>query len=149
MTTSARSCSREANTRDSYFEIQFLKWNLNCDFLTQQRKWPPRMLLLIFPGFDDVRGFYSDDVKVRSFQLVIFHLGPDYGKLRSTSSIVNVEKTRRGRLSVLSRLHLLLQLTQSKEVDFSEQGNNRLYHFKEVTSMTSAIRPPEVVICYL
>ena len=41
-------------------------------------------------GFDDVRGFYSDDVKVRSIRLVILHLGPDYGELRSTSSIVNV-----------------------------------------------------------
>ena len=76
---------------------------------------------------------------------MIFHLGPDYGELRSTSSIVNVEKTR----AALYRLHLLLQRTQSKEVDFSEQGNNRLYHFKEFTSTTSAIRPPKVVICYL
>jgi hypothetical protein len=89
------------------------------------------MLLLIFPGFDDVRGFYSDDVKVRSFQLVILHLGPDYGELRSTSSIVNVEKTRAA-CSEIYRLHLLLQRTQSKEVDLSEQGNNRLYHFEEL-----------------
>ena len=115
---------------------------------TQQRKWPLRMLLLIFPGFDGVRGFYSDDVKVRSIRLVILHLGPDYGELRSTSSIVNVEKTR-ATCSEIYRLHLLLQRTQSKEVDLSEQGKNRLYHFKEVISMTSAIRPPKVVICYL
>ena len=125
MTTSAQSCSREANTRDSYFENQFLKWNLNCDFSTQQRKWPLRMLLLNFPGFDGVRGFYSDDVKVRSFQLVILHLGPDYGELRSTCSIVNVEKTQAA-CSEIYRLHLLLQRTQSKEVDLYEQCNRDL-----------------------
>ena len=81
---------------------------------------------------------------------MILHLGPNYGELRSTSTIVNVEKTGpRRRLSEIYRLHLLLQRTQSKEVDLSEQGNNRLYHFKEVTSMTSAIRPPKMVICHL
>ena len=78
---------------------------------------------------------------------MILHLGADYGELISTSSIVNVEKTRAA-CSEIYRLHLLLQRTQSKDVDLSEQGNNRLYHFKEVTSMTSAIRPPKVVICY-
>ena len=63
---------------------------------------------------------------------MVLHLGPDYGGLRSTSTIVNVEKTWAACSAEIYRLHLLLQRTQSKEVDLSEQGNNRLHHFKEL-----------------